>query len=129
MVVSSLIRQLENLVSCSTALHVFLKGFSLGDGLTGIFIFLWGWVLGVGLSTGGPSHSKLLLSTGGCRVGVNWLGSKEGCGTEGRCWGEGSSRGDEGSDDNLLLKKESNDVSNTVSFKISFKVSDDEAAV
>jgi hypothetical protein len=101
----SLIRHLENLVSGSTALHVFLEGFSLGDGLTGIVIFLWGWVLGVGLSTGGPSHLKSLGITIGGGVGVNWLGSEDSGSTEGRCWGEGSSRGDEGSEDNLLLER------------------------
>merc|ERR1719360_8839 len=91
----------NNLVSGGAGLHVFLEGFTLGDGLTGIFIFLWGWVLGVGLSTGGPSHLKSLGITLRGGVGVNWLGSENSGSTEGRCWGEGSSRGDEGSEDNL----------------------------
>ena len=87
--------------SGGTGLHVFLERLSLGDGLTGISVLLWGGVLGVGLSSGGPSHLKLLFSRLGGWVRV-YLEKSTG-GAESRGWGKGGSRSDKGENNNFLL--------------------------
>ena len=84
----------------STALHVLLEGFSLGDGLTGILVLLGGGVLGVGLSSHGPSHLKSLGIGLGGWVGVYVEGRS---GLEGRGRGESGGRADKSESENLLL--------------------------